>query len=227
MLVYHPKIRHESAWPVELERRPRGSRWYLAHVPQHGTPRLLGVWPHLTAMLVYHPKIRHEMTMDCLCPKCWTGRLWSKPWKSFVCQDSVDWLANFPKEAAKFEVISVSSKWKLYGISSVFSKSWFSSLSGGSATNGNLKLSQNHNIWQDPICLKQWCTFFFPLAWAKSRTQLFLGGTQGNIQLRSSNLPQIRFGSRISNEGFHIGSFQKTNVTQMCNFVQILPFFHR
>lgn len=34
---------------------------------------------------------------------------------------------------------------------------------------------------------------------AKSRAQLFLGGTQGNIQLRSSNLPwQIRCESRIS-----------------------------
>lgn len=40
-----------SVWPVELERQPRGSRWYLAHAPQHGTmPRLLGVWPCLTTL---------------------------------------------------------------------------------------------------------------------------------------------------------------------------------
>ena len=49
---------------------------------------------------------------------------------------------------------------------------------------------------------------------AKSRAQLFLGGTQGNIQLRSSNLPwQIRCESRIS-------------TLRMRKFVWILTFPH-
>lgn len=69
---------------------------------------------------------------------------------------------------------------------------------------------------------RKWCVCRNPLntkvqsssASAKSRAQLFLGGTQGNIQLRSSNLPwQIRCESRIS-------------TLRMRKFVWILTFPH-